>query len=73
MIDRMMGYDPAQAGHEPQCHTSGPANAVGEIKGIGPSWVCDNYAEPGHDYGSCRDCYSNYETNFLPRLKREAA
>ncbi|HXE96790.1 MAG TPA: hypothetical protein VN642_10315 [Dongiaceae bacterium] len=74
MIDRMMGCDPAKAGQESfsAVHEL-QANEIGEVKGIGPEWVCANYAEPGHDYGKCQDCYRNYEVDFLPRLKRGCA
>jgi hypothetical protein len=58
MLDRMMGAD-----------LTGPANAIGEIKGLGPSWVCDKYATTGHDYQDCDACYNNYETDFLANLK----
>ncbi|MBI5484475.1 MAG: hypothetical protein HY888_08440 [Deltaproteobacteria bacterium] len=55
--------------HEQLQLSSGPPNTAGEVKGLGPEWVCDNYAEPGHDYGTCTECYDIYENQYLPKLK----
>ena len=69
MIDTMMGCDPDKAGCETLPRATLSSNAAGEVPGIGPEWVCDSYAKPDHDYGTCSTCYSNYETNYLPSLK----
>lgn len=49
-------------------HGTEMPNAAGELAGLGPAWVCGNYAKTGHDYNSCTQCYSNYETRYLPRI-----
>jgi hypothetical protein len=50
MLDRMMGCDPA---------TIVP-NGTGEIDGLGPVWACARYATSGHNYFTCRDCFSGF-------------
>lgn len=71
-IDTMLGRTPDTVITEPLYRATGPANVNGEVPGIGPPWVCENYGKPGHDYGTCRTCYSNYETNYLPNFTKGA-
>ena len=37
-----------------------PGNEHGEVKGLGPTWSCNNYAGPGHNYNTCTVCFDNF-------------
>lgn len=39
-------------------------NALGEIKGGGPAWVCGEYGDVGHDYQHCIHCHRKYDAHM---------